>query len=600
MHPRAISRLMHSNYGIRYCNNVIGRLKGKFQKELYGDANDGLRNLHIKMKEIKEQGGNYEMYHDEQLVISGIAYQTEDMLKMQECYNDYVIHDGTFGTNMHGMTLMPTVVVDCLGKSVISSVMVGHSENSDDLIKMSTDLKLFNGGETYMTDGGSCYPIVAEHFGLNHVLCVHHFHKGLEQNSKLNMSALNRISFKNGCTNVINLEYETEYKAQMDLLQATHMDNEVAMAYLHSIDAQKHKVCRAYIGKYFKAGGSSSQRAESVNSKIKERGTLSSELKKHNIFQLACHINGSFEQDKCHSMKQIESLLKQDAKWSAWVNERWQKESLLSSKYLAFPDQGSTYIVRYKKDPSISRLVNIPVDSSPSCSCTYFTSNLIPCRHIACAIHSTKDVEEFQVSHLASRWHLKNHPFYIEAGISAGIFKAKNKAKTILKDDDDELERDIGLYQNIQVPTQTNVRYNNLFHLFKQLSEYSSNKHTYRVIYGQLIQLLNTVKQGSNNAADSTTGSNNDMLSLLPPPVVTSRTSTTTSSVNHVSVKKRTGGILSQGGSRKCRKCGLHGHRADNSSCPMFTKVSDVNEKRTTLDDIVHQEIADEKENKID
>jgi uncharacterized protein YmfQ (DUF2313 family) len=89
---------------------------------------------------------------------------------------------------------------------------------------------------------------------------------------------------------------------------------------LQSIHLQKRKVCRAFIGKYFTAGGSSSQRSESVNSKIKERGTLSTELKKHNIFQVAYHINGTFEQDKCHSIKQIDSLSKQDAKWSAWVN----------------------------------------------------------------------------------------------------------------------------------------------------------------------------------------------------------------------------------------------------------------------------------------
>jgi hypothetical protein len=46
-------------------------------------------------------------------------------------------------------------------------------------------------------------------------------------------------------------------------------------------------------------------------------------------------------------MKQIESLLKQDAKWSACVNERRQKESLLSSKYFASPDQGIGQIIHH-------------------------------------------------------------------------------------------------------------------------------------------------------------------------------------------------------------------------------------------------------------
>jgi Zinc knuckle len=213
---------------------------------------------------------------------------------------------------------------------------------------------------------------------------------------------------------------------------------------------------------------------------------------------------------------------------------------------------------------------------------------MIPCRHIACAIHSTHDVEEFQVNHLASRWHLKPHPFYIEEGIAAGIFKST--VKTIPQGE--ELEQDIQLYQNIQVPTQANVRYNNLFHLFKQLTEYSSNKHTYRVIYGQLVQLLNTVQQGSSNGGDS--ADTHNMVSLLPPPVVNSRTNTITSSANHGAVKKRTGGVLSQGGARKCRKCGLHGHRADNSSCPMYTSGSDLAEKCTSLDDTVHQKIQEE------
>lgn len=71
-------------------------------------------------------------------------------------------------------------------------------------------------------------------------------------------------------------------------------------------------------GKHFTAGGSISQRSESVNSQIKEKNGGVKNQKKHNIFELANHINNTCEEMKASCIKQQEEiieLVKNNRKW---------------------------------------------------------------------------------------------------------------------------------------------------------------------------------------------------------------------------------------------------------------------------------------------
>lgn len=92
---------------------------------------------------------------------------------IHNAYCDYILHDSTFGTNAMKLTLLPTVVVECLGKSHISSIMASPTKSSEDIIQMCKQLSILKKHTTYHTEG-TAFPLVADDFQVNHKLCYHH------------------------------------------------------------------------------------------------------------------------------------------------------------------------------------------------------------------------------------------------------------------------------------------------------------------------------------------------------------------------------------------------------------------------------------------
>src|SRR6476660_9767291 len=70
---------------------------------------------------------------------------------------------------------MPFTNVDCLGKNIISGILLDDSENTECVLQSLVLFKLDVPGATLMTDGGSAYPGVAAQAEMLHVLCSHHF-----------------------------------------------------------------------------------------------------------------------------------------------------------------------------------------------------------------------------------------------------------------------------------------------------------------------------------------------------------------------------------------------------------------------------------------
>ena len=99
------------------------------------------------------------------------------------------------------------MVVDALGKSLILSVLLAHSENSTDLIRIGNALDLFKSNASYMTDGGTAYPVVAAETGMNHIECFHHFHNDLDK-GKLGISAKERSELKNFCNKLLRVCFQ--------------------------------------------------------------------------------------------------------------------------------------------------------------------------------------------------------------------------------------------------------------------------------------------------------------------------------------------------------------------------------------------------------
>ena len=257
---------------------------------------------------------------------------------------------------------------------------------------MGNALDLFKNNASHMTDGGTACPVVAAETGMNHIKCFHHFHNDLDK-GKLGISAKERSELKKSCKKLLRVEFEDDYNDLLTILEKKHMDSSPILRYLNRIHEKRHKVCKSATGKHFTAGGISSQRSESTNSQIKERGDKSGVNKKINVFELCTHINGKCEQQRIQCISEIENLIKDGRKWSKWVHDHWQAEAQKATDYQVILMGNQSYEVEYKGELSKKRTVTIPDDGYPRCNCAHFTSLLIPCRHIA-APYSRTNVDD--------------------------------------------------------------------------------------------------------------------------------------------------------------------------------------------------------------
>ena len=562
--PKVMARVLQKHFNVMYSSKLLSRAKEKAQKELYGSRKDGLDRLIQFGERIKKEGGVFQVFHDSSLVITGIAYQTEDMVKMHKAYGDYVNQDGTFGTNVYELTLMPTVVVDAMGKSVISSINLAHSENNNDLLKMGNALGLYKENASYMTDGGTAFAVVAEATGMNHIECLHHFHNDLTK-GQLGISHKERSNLTKNINKLLRKESENEYNDLLRVLREENKEHKQVLKYLEKIHKKRQKVCRWSTGKYFTAGGISSQRSESINAQIKERGDKSGVNNKINIFELCNHIQGKFDHHKAQSIKDIQQLMEEGLKWSKWVQTGWKSEAEKGPEYAVTIHNAETFTVEYKGGKttgSKTRTVQIPNDGHPTCNCADFTSNLIPCRHIAAAYARSGHLEFFHIKNLAKRWHLKNHPWYQNALINMGLAEESPKEESNSgKNTDTTIEQE---YLNLGIiPNAENIRYNNLNELFSRIVDLQKrDKHLYKLALLTMSRLVNQMEQTKRGSNANTTA--------LRPPIQINSTKTKPSQPTNMSslklkAKANTSNTLKR---RRCGNCGSTEHRADNSKCP--------------------------------
>lgn len=85
----------------------------------------------------------------------------------------------THNFDRYAFISMFNTLVDCLGLSVIHSYSQYCSEHSEHLMKALRLFMLDQEDQTFMTDDGPVYHIVAAHFKKNHLLCTKHYHNNV-------------------------------------------------------------------------------------------------------------------------------------------------------------------------------------------------------------------------------------------------------------------------------------------------------------------------------------------------------------------------------------------------------------------------------------
>jgi hypothetical protein len=126
--------------------------------------------------------------------------------------------------------------------------------------------------QTYFTDGGSAFGTVGEHLaenGTQHLLCSKHYQsKSLEARGGLGSGA---IDFIRDVSTAIYQAFSStdELDEFINCLLTKYDGGHKARTYLEKLNDDRHRVCWTYKCKSFTAGHSSTQRAESANSSIK-------------------------------------------------------------------------------------------------------------------------------------------------------------------------------------------------------------------------------------------------------------------------------------------------------------------------------------------
>jgi len=170
------------------------------------------------------------------------------MSEYARVYSDFTIVDGTHNTTVYDLKLMPFTNVDCLGKNVVSGIMLDESENSASVEKA---LKLFHlavSGATLMTDGGSAYPAPASGCNMNHILCIHHF----QQDVVASCAGLGHRAddFKRDAMALLYESFSTEaaFNDHFQSCEHAYASFPSAASSLRKIANERNKVCRTFTG----------------------------------------------------------------------------------------------------------------------------------------------------------------------------------------------------------------------------------------------------------------------------------------------------------------------------------------------------------------
>ncbi len=126
-----------------YTSVLVKNQLNHARDQIFGKDRHKMKELMENGNETIKNGGVFEVDVSSTLVVEGVRYQSPRMREMAEQYGGtFVTYDGTYGTNIYGMTAFPGVTPDCCGYSHCCGLAIGLSENSADTIKALKAFKL--------------------------------------------------------------------------------------------------------------------------------------------------------------------------------------------------------------------------------------------------------------------------------------------------------------------------------------------------------------------------------------------------------------------------------------------------------------------------
>jgi hypothetical protein len=365
-------------------------------------------------------------------------------------YADFILLDGTHWVNKYGQILVPPVVVTCFGRSITGAIIVAPAEESDPIIKhlAHAGLGLSDPAkkEVLMTDEGPAFPAVAAAFDRWQLFCSNHFSTSVST-GLAGISAEEGSCIREDINKAIYHDFHIAKNLEIHLGAMGERPEKKMRELVQRLDKAKAKVCTTYTKKFFTVSATSSQRSEGINSGLKHKGLFKADLKNMNLHQMANHLVTISRTQLCKEVSDLQEAIAGNKAWGKFVNDHWDLAHHNISSITEPPQEVPEELAKLVPGVELARgckyfevasgnteapadtsyIVAVPLPRScknPSCTCGFYLSLKIPCKHI-CYTLIRLGRPVFDKHNLHPRWLVTNNPQYGHAmqisGLCSGV-----------------------------------------------------------------------------------------------------------------------------------------------------------------------------------
>lgn len=525
-----------------YESNLLKRVVNKYRDDYFGKGRDQINQLVRHGNQMKENGGAFDLYIDGTFRLKAFILQTKEMRSYASMYNDFVILDGTHGTNRYGLILEPPTLVDCMGRSVIAGIPICEVEENEFSSKILLTLGLQKDGATLMTDEGSAFFGLAESLGMTHILCAFHFQK--KGDSAVGGLGDFKAEFLHGFKDLIFHDYESSdkfdvaFKSLQTTLNEQCPDAKDASTLLHGLYKKRYKIGRTFTKDVFTCGHTSTARGEGTNSSIKGRGDLKKVMKGFGLFMLVEHILLLFQRRQGEAIKEIVDYLKKKSndspkckeyrECSKYVYDIWSANAAVAASFnntelLDDTPKDNTRRWKVVSPKAVTSYVTIYNSGHhPTCTCGQYCSTKIPCPCI-CAIFFNLKRLNYKAEDLHPRWRMDHHPLWKAAHDALGFsltegfvdainvsneFDPKGRISSSKGSNKAFVPKDA--INKINAPKKQDMKYAQLKVTFDKIAQYAVSDNLmfqrYMALFLQEVAYLDQRANGNHNILESAFG----------------------------------------------------------------------------------------------
>jgi hypothetical protein len=422
--PSVLRDILFQSYKTMYSErlvlNAMRTAKAIFSRMLDGDTS--MNKFYAELDDIREAGGRWKDSKRGDGSLKTVFIQTKTMRNFAEKYFKVVVVDATFGTNKHGLKLVPYVGIDALGKTQIMGIAYLPTENGAEIFEALDFFGLKNAGSTLITDDHSCYPKLAEEAGMNHLLCSYHFKEEiLRACSVLPKEMRGRIAAELNAAIYEDDKFNDpgEIDLWFEKMRQEGCQHSKFTTFINRFESKQKKICGYWTRQFFNADSFASQRIEQLNNGIKGKGERKTALAHFNIYESYMRMKYTVANMEFKTKLELEGLASVSAEWAQWITIKWNANQEIwfgiqnSLGHIEPVTSGDIVVFNF-----IGHTVTLPqiaLNSSvhPECSCNEYISSHLPCPFVvgACQMHYSNWKK---VEYLHPRWRLADHPWHAQ------------------------------------------------------------------------------------------------------------------------------------------------------------------------------------------